>query len=955
MSNKIKVASASAAVLASLILVNANLTNEVKADTKPANTSSKAQTPEEAAKANIASAQKEVDSEQANTDKAKAALDQAKKDAEKPDADYKAQNDKVDSVAKTAEQKSNALTAAQEQVKKAQDLANDADNPELVKAANDAVSELEAKTEQASQAKEAADTAASQKSKEVESLNDKVQTATNNVKDKTAAKQQADQKVAVAQEAVNGTGIADAKNAVDTYQKNVNKLTENIKHNQGVLADNQKKLETNKADLKDINSKLAEAKTASETVKTQLDKDQATLEQKKQALQNSKQSISNAADFFKALSEDTSLTKEQREDAQKAYSIVMNESTFKGFYNQDVKLPWYHPAEQLGREGDATSLANMQKALSDLDDLVKIRIEYDLKLPNVSLTATAIAMMSSDYLLTHDFGHPSQHPQNGLFWSTEENIAYNTKQMPKYMEEKNIIDKAIAENPELKKYDFLDGKLTQEKWYEASEYFANKGVEHYLSLTNPAQDSIGVANAGVYSSMDILQARYNNSIDYAHLYPSFSIEQYKNLVNSYAQKSISSNPGQSSQLQAEVEEAQAAVDQATKDYNQKLQTVKSLQAQADSFTQAVQDTQKAIDQTNSQLTQDQKDLNEQQNKLAQATQKYNDLTASQDQKVQNYNDAVASQKLAQDQLNQAQEALSQAKNDLAQAKEKLAELQIDANEKAQALQNKQQELTQAKQHVEDLKNAKAALANAQEAEKEAQQAYNAAEQNLNDAKKVLNGDLKTNKDNADAKVAAAQKAYDEANAKLTEAKAKLVQAQQKLQDILNANTAHDFIVSDQTETKPADKPADVKTTEVTQPTEVNTPSEVRLTHNAFVYNRQGKLVRKGLHIKLIKRGKSIKNAKIVTIKGKKYYQIGKNEFIKVANTKLSTHKIHVKAKIKDNKRIKMYNRSGKFNKHYASPSHTYTFNEKAKINGKTYYKIANTNNWIPAKKLALKK
>ncbi|MCT7690958.1 MAG: hypothetical protein N5837_07185, partial [Lactobacillus crispatus] len=147
-----------------------------------------------------------------------------------------------------------------------------------------------------------------------------------------------------------------------------------------------------------------------------------------------------------------------------------------------------------------------------------------------------------------------------------------------------------------------------------------------LSLTNPAQDSIGVANAGVYSSMDILQARYNNSIDYAHLYPSFSIEQYKNLVNSYAQKSTSSNPGQSSQLQAEVEEAQAAVDQATKDYNQKLQTVKSLQAQDDRFTQAVQDTQKAIDQTNSQLTQDQKDLNEQQNKLAQATQKYNDLT-----------------------------------------------------------------------------------------------------------------------------------------------------------------------------------------------------------------------------------------------------------------------------------------------------------------------------------------
>ncbi|MGK4036866.1 SLAP domain-containing protein [Lactobacillus crispatus] len=55
------------------------------------------------------------------------------------------------------------------------------------------------------------------------------------------------------------------------------------------------------------------------------------------------------------------------------------------------------------------------------------------------------------------------------------------------------------------------------------------------------------------------------------------------------------------------------------------------------------------------------------------------------------------------------------------------------------------------------------------------------------------------------------------------------------------------------------------------------------------------------------------------------------------------------------KSLSTYDRSGKFNKHYARPSFTYTFNEKAKINGKTYYKIAGTNNWIPAKKLVLKK
>lgn len=227
----------------------------------------------------------------------------------------------------------------------------------------------------------------------------------------------------------------------------------------------------------------------------------------------------------------------------------------------------------------------------------------------------------------------------------------------------------------------------------------------------------------------------------------------------------------------------------------------------------------------------------------------------------------------------------------------------------------------------------------------------------------MNGDLKTNKDKADAKVAAAQKAYDEADAKLQTAKSKLAQAQQKLQDILDAEYAQSIIASTPVETKKEDKQEPVKTLEVAKETETKTkvstaPKKIRLTHNAFVYNKHGKLVRKGLYVKMLKRGKTIKalkNAKIVTIKGKKYYQIGKNYFIKVANTKLTTHKVHIKVRIKGNKKIKMYNRAGKFNKHYARPNHTYTFNEKAKIHGKTYYKIAGTNNWISAKKLALKK
>ena len=143
MNKKIKVTSIATAALASLVLANANFNNEVKADTKPVNATTKAQTPEEAAQANIDSAKKNVETEQGNVDKAKGDLDQAKKNAEKPDADYKTQSDKVDGLKGTADEKNKALTNAQDKEKKAQALVDEANDPAKVQAANDAVTKQE--------------------------------------------------------------------------------------------------------------------------------------------------------------------------------------------------------------------------------------------------------------------------------------------------------------------------------------------------------------------------------------------------------------------------------------------------------------------------------------------------------------------------------------------------------------------------------------------------------------------------------------------------------------------------------------------------------------------------------------------------------------------------------------------------------------------------------------------
>ena len=149
----------------------------------------------------------------------------------------------------------------------------------------------------------------------------------------------------------------------------------------------------------------------------------------------------------------------------------------------------------------------------------------------------------------------------------------------------------------------------------------------------------------------------------------------------------------------------------------------------------------------------------------------------------------------------------------------------------------------------------------------------------------------------------------------------------------------------------------IKVNNVKKVTEENASKKlVRVSHNAFIYTKNGKAIKNKLHYKLIKRGHSVKLAKnkVVIIKGKKFYQIGKNEFIKVANTKLSTKAIRLRASLKNHRVAQTYDRSGNLNNHYIKGNHVYNFNEKATINGKTYYKLAWTNNWVPASKLTLK-
>ena len=63
---------------------------------------------------------------------------------------------------------------------------------------------------------------------------------------------------------------------------------------------------------------------------------------------------------------------------------------------------------------------------------------------------------------------------------------------------------------------------------------------------------------------------------------------------------------------------------------------------------------------------------------------------------------------------------------------------------------------------------------------------------------------------------------------------------------------------------------------------------VQLTHNAFVYDQKGHVVKKHGKPEALKKGKWIKaynNADKFVINGKVFYKVGENRFVKVANTR----------------------------------------------------------------------
>ena len=1092
MNKKAKLTSLTTATLATVLLAGANLSGNVKAATNEdvnANSTQKAQSPKEIAQDNIKNAQTKVDQAQSKVNTDSKNLDNAKKDAQAPDKAYDDQDVKVTAAQSDLNKKKDAQTNAQNEVNDAQKLVDQATDSNVAaakKVVNDKSTEISNKqqdlkdTEAKVPAKQAA----------IDKANSDVNSAQTNLTTKTNAKSDADAAVKNAQDALNNTGINETNQAIETYKNNIKSLNDSITANQKTLEHNQDVLKDNQTKLDDINKQLPKA--------TQSQKDaQQAVDDAKKALTNAQtqlaqdQDIANsAAGFFKSLAEDTSLTDEQREDARMAYSVVMNEGKAVPGYNvtfedgklnspkveftednsqvvvnlpngvtefnydtltngKGIKLAWYNNGVSLGQSDDATSLSSMKEALNDFDDWIKVRSEYNLSQPQISLTAVAIAMMSSDYLNSHNFDHPINHPEDGPFYGTEEDIAYGSSQVGLYMDEKEYIDNLIAEHPEYAQYRYDTGNLTEEQWNKNNEFWAAHGltisgdgdqvIGHYISMIEPNKHSVGMAVSGPNSSTDIIgdTVSYPISVKIDHIdqewgpeykddelhypYDSFSISDYKNLVNSY-------NPENASFIQTDktdIKDKQEDLKNKQKFLDTAKTNVTNLQNSIDEFNTAISNTKTAISDTQKAIKKAQDELPTQQSNLEKEKARLASLTVSNDTKTSNLQAALENQTKAQQDVEAAENKLTDAKNELTDANKAKSDLE-------QSIKNKQAAIEKAQSELKDLTAKRDALVNAPQTLKAAQSNLTAAKNAVTTAENTLKTEqdklkeLKAPKDEADAKVKQAQEAYDTANNELTDAKDKLTKAKDALSEIERqeqeaaelaaqeaqeqaeaakkaaelkkaadeaqpVNLTHNAYVYDKDgkaitvngETKTLTKGDSIKayskakvvtikgkefyqigenefvkvanTVAKTNNSTKNTsvPKSVKLTHNAFIYDKNGKRVK----LTWIKRGKTIKPTNMITIKGKKYYQIRNNSFVKVANTKVKTHTVKKTATIKAklNHKVATVDRLGKNNGDYVLGSRTYSFNEKLVVNGKTYYKIAGKNDWVPASKLNLKK
>ena len=754
--------------------------------------------------------------------------------------------------------------------------------------------------------------------------------AQNLVNSKEAAKKTADNNVANAEAAVKNSGLDEAKQNVQKVQNALNDIKKTNADNESVLSKNQAVLAENNQKIATVNNNLAVANKAVVDAQNNVNAKQKALADAQKALKDLQDQVaqdqaSGAAGFFKAIADNKDNSESLREDAQTAYNIITGQPNDY----QDITVEWAKEAVKLGQENDSTSLSNIEKALGYYQHWMTYRDKYGLSHPSISLTAVAIAMLSSDFQhYSDEFNHPSLLTSKyGPFYSDEEDIsAGEVSPIDNWMSEKDDIDKYIEAHPDAAAYSFESTHpLTQDEWEKDVDFWNDKPVYigHYTSMIKPDANYVGLAG-NEYE----IQPMMNNadSMDEIIFNPINGIDfnSYQNLVQSYL-KDVKQED-KINTLKANVATANQNLVAAQNAVKSAQNNVQSLQANLAELNNGSTKINKAISDTQAALAKGQENLEFEQKQLDQANQTLADVQAKVGTKAKALEDAKAAQAKAAEAVAQAQNVLSEATAAVKASQAKVDAAQNDVQAKDNNLKSVQAALDSLNQALNNLENAQSNLSAAQTAFNKANDDVTAANKAVK-AQQLILDTLKESKSKADAQVTNASEELKKAEAELAAEQSKLEDAKARLdafnkketenshKEASNAenpvtptnkpDTSHVVKPSDKTDedstVKPTDKPdshSEASTTNSSETTTTATESDVKDTdtvkENAKAdLKTNNKSEEKSSTVKIIDNSDSsavsvvlngsntpVKTFGEKTVNGTTYYKVSANRWVK---------------------------------------------------------------------------
>lgn len=425
---------------------------------------------------------------------------------------------------------------------------------------------------------------------------------------------------------------------------------------------------------------------------------------------------------------------------------------------------WYAQYVKLGKDGDATVLSNVRKALEYVNHVNDIRRGLglgELAVTDSMMTNAILHADASAHTLRHVGGSNGSSENliigNGLDGDTAD--AYYNPTTSWYTSEMDFYNRLVDENkvPGLTKFE--PGHITQAQWdanmalIANSRYFSNpetgEQVGHYLALVNPKWNVMGAGlNAGITfdqqaNAWDLDGAGTNIFASDLTQESHHTVGEYRSMLDGYTGKLDAANKA--------YEDARKTTSDRQQALTRAQQTVTDAQARLAAAQQAVSDAQATV--------------NARQADTDRAQGVYD--TANNDHAAQQALDqATQDRDAAQSTLDTAQQALDQARSAQSTAEHDLSARQQDRTDAQQTLDQARQKLDRYQNALGNLDAANRQLAQATadaqrtaDAYRTAHDAAQQADQALEQAKTRLDA---ANKDLAD-KQAALSKADTDAN------------------------------------------------------------------------------------------------------------------------------------------------------------------------------------------------